>query len=182
MNMPCFLMCFPAWSVTVFFEQNVHFRQSHWSETGMTGEGEKPLTCFCAPQASWEHSRSDWLWVSWEKERDKRGAERRGSSLASLPDLDRHQTLWISHKRPDTHAWAQTHTHTSYTWTATSHFWERVSLMPQQMNMECEKKRKRKENILSFQLSRYVCTVGPCWLHHWNEIQRMTESAFPSHC
>lgn len=34
--------------------------------------------------------------------------------------------------------------------------------------------------MLSFQLSRHLCTVGPNWLHHWNEIQRMTEFVLPS--
>lgn len=93
------ILCSPAWSVAVFFQQNIHFRQSHSSEEGVTGEGEKPLTRFCASQSVLhkEHSRSDRLRVERrERKRDKRGEERLlGDSLASLPDLDHHQTLCI---------------------------------------------------------------------------------------
>lgn len=70
--------------------------------------------------------------------------------------------------RPVTHVWAHTH---RYTGTATSHF-TRPSLMLQQMNMY----EKKTPSTLSFQLSRCVCTRGPSWLHHWNEIQRIKKS------
>lgn len=137
---------------------------------------EKPLTCFCASQAPWEHGRSDWLWVSWEKEREtkerERGeAARRLSGFSSWFRLPS-DSLYVAHG-PVTHAWAQTH---GYTWTATSHF-TRAPLMLQQMNMKYAK--RKKTSISSFQLSRYVCTVGPHWLHHWNE-NCMTESVLRS--
>lgn len=145
--MPFFLTgdsCVSAWSVTVLFQLNVLFRQSDWSQKRVTGESKKPLTCFCASQASWEQSRSDCLGVSWTKERKQREEMLLNDSVASTPGLDHNQTLCIVHTGLS-HMHEHIHTH--------RHRWTLISHKPLWYYNKCicskEKKGKKTNDFLS---------------------------------
>lgn len=105
-----------------------------------------------------------WEWAERKREKTEREERLLGDSLASLPDLDPHQTLCIVHTGLS-HMHGHIH---SYTWTAISHFtW--ASLMLQQMNIEYRKKGGKSTNVfLSIIKIHLHCGILLAALLKWN--------------
>lgn len=167
MNMMSYSLCLPDWSATGFFQKK------NISEKVAEVRRERAVRVKNPWPVSARHKRRENTAgvIGCKRAEKKKGIKEErllGDSPTSLPDLDHHQTLCILQTGPS-HSCERTHIVT-----------QGLPLRISQDLLWCCNKwtcmKKKNPSTLSFQLSRCVCTRGPSWLHHWNEIQRIKES------